>query len=108
MTSPSQPDRRRSTDGRRRIPRLDSDDRRKLDLGAPPAPAWAHVFDIVFFRMLGLALIANEVLGRGGADWHVLVAGFGAFFMPDWLRGRSSPLVRAMLKAWIQQHGGGE
>jgi hypothetical protein len=83
-------------------------DRRNVNLGAPPASPWAHVFDLLFFRALGVALIANEVLSRGQADWHVLVAGFGAFFMPDWLRGRSSPLVRAALKAWIQQHGGGE
>lgn len=54
----------------------------------------------MFFRVLGLALIINEVAGRGQADWHVLVAGFGAFFMPDWLRGKSSPFVRAVLKTW--------
>jgi hypothetical protein len=81
-------------------------DRRQVDLGAPPASPWAHLFDFLFFRALGLGLIANEVLGPGQADWHVLAAGFGAFFMPDWLRGRSSPFVRALLKTWVQQRGG--
>lgn len=72
-----------------------------MDLGAEPPTAWGHLVDLIFFRLLGLALIANEVMGKGAADWHVLVAGFGAFFMPDWLRGRSSPVARAAIRAWV-------
>lgn len=97
---------RRSRRDRRKEPRS-STDRRSLDLGAPPPSAWAHLFDVLFFRILGVAMIANEVVGRGQADWHIVVAGFGAFFMPDWLRGKSSPFVRAILTAWLQGRTGG-
>lgn len=59
--------------------------------------------DLVFFRALGVGLIANEVLSKGTADWHVLVAGFWAFFMPDALRGKSSPVVRAAMRAIVDK-----
>lgn len=71
---------------------------------AEPAPTstWSHVLDVIFFRLLGVALIAGEVVPRPPADWHVLVAGFGMFFMPDALRGRNSLPVQ-LARRWLER-----
>ncbi len=66
-----------------------------------PEPLKAHLFDILFFRLLALAILANEIGPKQAADWHVLVAGFGMFFMPDAIRGRNS-LPLQLVRRWIE------
>lgn len=56
----------------------------------------AHIVDTLTFRSMGVLLLANEVVPDHPADWHVLVAGFAMFFMPDALRGRSSVVWRLL------------
>lgn len=63
-----------------------------------------HLVDLVLFRSAGVALIAWEVVPEAAADWHVLVAGFACFFMPDALRGRSS-IVWRLLGAVVSREG---
>lgn len=48
------------------------------------------------FRSAGALVIFNEVRIEPVADWHVLVAGFALFFMPDALRGKSSVVWRML------------
>lgn len=59
-----------------------------------PTPL-GHAVDFVVFRSMGALLIVNEVKFENTADWHVLIAGFAMFFMPDALRGKSSLFFQA-------------
>lgn len=68
--------------------------------GPPKPSAVGHAADFIVFRSAGGLVIFNEVRVEPVADWHVLVAGFALFFMPDAVRGRSS-LVWRLLEAVI-------
>ena len=63
----------------------------------PPKPtAVGHAADFIIFRCAAAFVIFNEVRLEPAADWHVLVAGFALFFMPDALRGKSSVVWRLL------------
>lgn len=64
-----------------------------------------HVLDVIFFRILGVALLYHETRAVDVADKWLVGAGVFMFFVPDWLRGRDSLPARAV-QAWLERRSG--
>jgi uncharacterized membrane protein YhhN len=81
--------------------------KRKLEeqLTAPRFGWLGHIVDVIFFRILGVALLYHETKIVETADKWLVGAGVFMFFVPDWLRGRDSLPARA-LQAWLERRSG--
>ena len=98
------PDRRQQT-GPQITPGFERRDgeRRRVDFGAPKPSAWSHLLDLIFFRSIGVAILAHETVVTKESEWAVIMAGVMMFFMPDALRGKNSlgaRIVRRKLQDW--------
>ena len=80
------------------------DDRRKIDFGAPAPGATGHLFDLLFFRAVAVALLyENRTTLTAETAGLVLCL----FFMPDWLRGKNGVVPRAIARLFNIERDGG-
>jgi hypothetical protein len=73
----------------------------------PPLGAWGHLLDLLFWRAMGMAMLTHEYALTPAAEWPLVVGGFCAFFMPDWLRGTNSLPIQ-LARAIAQRVAGTE
>lgn len=55
-----------------------------------------HLLDILFFRAIGVGVLYHETATVENSDKWLIAAGISMFFMPDWVRGKDSPVLRAL------------
>lgn len=61
-----------------------------------------HLLDIVFFRAIGVGLLYHETVIVEDADKWLIAAGISMFFMPDWIKGKDSPILRAVIAVFTR------
>lgn len=57
-----------------------------------------RIVDIIFFRLLGVGILAHETLGTGKSEWSLIVASLCMFLMPDVVKGGGTVPIRIVEK----------
>jgi hypothetical protein len=73
-----------------------------VEVSAAPLP-WGRVFDWFAFRALGGWVIVQEVGSKLPPDKWTLATGVALFFIPDWLRGSDSAVLRTIRAVFGRQ-----